>query len=260
MLRRFHPRISFVDICALGALSMVILSTQAHATPMLQLYIEGATYNPVTESWEATPPNSSSGAPFQLWAIGNVGGPGGKGSIFDVRLSVAYDAVKVAPTILLTPGTTGGFGGFTDPSIPTGTGTLLQTVTDGSVPILGNGKPLPSHGIFGSGTHWQEFSLGDFTLSDSPIGDFIGAFPTETTPNSAQINVYDVSVLGGSGLTVHFDLYDTIASANHARFAPFSHDADAEANIIPEPASVVLFGTGALSALALKRRRRKKTV
>ena len=239
---------------------MVILSTRAHATPILQLYIEGATYNPATESWEATPLNSSSGVPFPLWAIGNVDGPGGKGSISDVRLSVAYDAVDEAPTILLTPGTTGGFGGFTDPSIPTGTGTLLQIVTDGSAPILGIDDALPSHGVYGPGTHWQEFSLGDFTLRDSPVPDFIDSFPTETIPEAAQINVYDVGVLGGSGLTMHFDLYGTIERANGARFAPFSHDADAMATIVPEPASVALFCTGALGALALKRRRRKKTV
>ncbi len=72
--------------------------------------------------------------------------------------------------------------------------------------------------------------------------------------------MYGVSVLGGSGLTLHFDLYGSIESANGARFAPFSHDADAVATVVPEPASMVLFGTGALAAVALKRRRRKKTV
>ncbi len=114
-------------------------------------------------------------------------------------------------------------------------------VDDGGAPVLADGTNLPTHGIFGPGTVWYEYSLGDFSLTDSPSGDFIGSFPTEVFPGTGQINVYEVSAVGYSGATLHFDLYDTVVSKNRSVFAPFSHDADAEANIIPEPASYLVW-------------------
>ncbi len=216
----------------------------AQADPVLQLYLEGATYNTNTESWELqSPPGSSSGNPFRLWVIGNVDGPGGHGTINNVRLAVAYDATDSAPLVSLTPTTTGGLGGFFDPSTPINA-SLLQTVTDGSSPILGNGRALPPHGIYGQGVHWQEFGLGDFELTDSPVADFISSFPDAPDVGRGQINVYDISVLNGSGMSLHFDVYNTIEGSNHARFAPFSHDADGDTNIVPAPAAGMLAMVG----------------
>lgn len=239
-----------------GQLALVVgcvlaASGVARAVPTLQLYLEGSTYNSVTESWELAPAGSSGGAPFRLWTIGNVSGPGGMGSIEDVRLSIVYDKMGPAPTITLTPSTTGGFGGFADPSTPFGTGGLLQTVSNGTTPILGDGSSLPSHGEYGHGRQWQEFSLGDFTLSDSHIADFIDAFPDSPIAMGAQINVYDITVLGGSGLVLHFDLYDTIVASNHAKFAPFSHDA----TIVPIPGGALLGVVGFGMIGWLKKRR-----
>lgn len=239
----------FASVVGLGCLAMAGAST-ALATPKLQLYVEGATYSSVTESWEIA---AGSTDPIRLWTIGNIDGPGGAGPIADVRLSIAYEAVAVAPTISLTASTTGGFGGFADPSTPTGTGGLIQTVTDGSAPLLGNGSPLAGHGVFGIGTHWQEFSLGDFTLTDSPIADFINTFPTAPATMSGQINVYEVSVLNGSGI-LHFDLYDTIVASNHVKFAPFSHDANGT-SIVPVPGAAALAFFG-LSLMGVARKRR----
>lgn len=247
-------------VCALWTLLAV--AGQLAAAPALQLYLEGGTYNTITESWELTPPGSSGGAPFRLWAIGNTGAVG---SISNVRLSVAYSDADLGLSISLTSSTVdiGEFPGiFQDVSLPasvvpsapvtTSTGDVSAdgingvnvggrvVVVNGSRPVLGNGKPLPAHGIYGLGTVWQEFGLGDFTEVDSRIGDFIDSFPTDF-PTMGQINVYDVSVTGGSGASVHFDLYDTIVAKNHAKFAPFSHDADGDANIVPEPASIAVW-------------------
>ncbi len=233
------------------AVALVLLSAarSAEAVPILQLYMEGGVYNPVTESWEITPAGSSSGAPFRIWTIGNISGPGGAGSIYNVRLAAVYDQSVGDITINLTPALMGGagaYGGFTDASLPS-TPVLVQgpTGTAGTVPILGDGKSLPSHGEYGSGRVWQEFALGNFTTANSQIGDFIGGFPTPSSNLAAQINVYEVSVTGDFGqhpFTIHFDLYDTVYAKNHgkSKFAPFSHDADGDATIVPEPGSAAL--------------------
>lgn len=233
----------------------------AVAVPLLQIYLEGAEYDPVTETWVLSPEGSSSGVPFRVWTIGNTAGPGSKGDICDVKLAIAYSAEDLGLQIDLTPSQIGGdgiFGGFVDPSVPDNP-SLLQTVTDGSVPVLGDGSDLPSHDIYGEGTVWQEFSLGNFTLSDSTVGDFVGSFPTELFQDAGQINVYEVSVLGGHGATLHFDLYNHVESKNHAIFAPFSHDADGDSNIAPEPSTGIVWSLlGALGiTIGWCRRKRK---
>jgi len=269
----------------------LILSTAqpVFAVPILQLYLEGAEYNEQTESWELSPVGSSSGAPFRLWVIGNVDGPGGKGTVFDVRLAIAYDEADLGLEIDLQSTTSDGFGGFSDATLPiapvqgiadirtdkglldtssTGTGTD-GVVNDGSIPALSNGRALPSHGEYGPGVVWEEFRLGDFSSTEDSIGDFIGSFPTDITHDAGQINVYEVRVSGGSGATLHFDAYDSIQGKNKARavFAPFSHDgvaeggSDADANIIPEPSSLLIYGGLLLCGIAMLawRRRRSQT-
>ena len=245
----------------LVAVSVLIVGVAGHveAEPLLQIYLEGGTYNHETESWDLTPEGSSGGAPFRLWAIGNVAGPGGKGTIGSVRVSFAYDAgYEPLPQLLLIPSTTGGdYGYVTDPSTPVAP-EFLQRVTNGSSPVLDGGKPLPAHGIYGPGTVWQEFLLGDFTLTDSPIGDFIGEFPTSFTESAGQINVYDVYVNEGHGATVHVDLYNHIEGANHGKFAPFSHDGDGDVHVIPAPSTLVGLVTMAATGLFIAWRRRLK--
>jgi hypothetical protein len=234
-------------------------ASQAHAVPILQLYLEGGTYDPVSETWVGT--GSSNGDPFRLWAIGNVDGPGGKGAIYGVKLSAVYDTSVGPVSISITPSTTAGYLGYFDPSAP-GSAALLQTVSDGSVPKLGDGSDLPSHGEYGAGRTWQEFALGNFTLTDSPIGDFISGVPPAGTSGQGQINVYEISVTNFDEhpFTIHFDLYDHYYSQKKAKyvFAPFSHDGegeggvDVDVTIAPEPASTTLFGTAFLGMLGVR--------
>lgn len=242
----------------------VLPATSANAVPVLQLYIEDATYNPVTETWEITRAPDET---LTVWAIGNVDGPGGKGIIYDVRMSFAYDGAvgEDEVYISLAPLTTGGFDGVTDPSTPDD---LLPPIeyTSGQ-PLLSDGKPLPSHDltdsgtVFGEGTFWQEFLLGDFALTDSPIADFIGIFPTAFIEESAQINVYEVAVTGLlAGSWLHIDLYNSVEGKGHTKavFANASHDAGNTVSV-SEPASLALFSFGLAGIGFFMRRPRKQT-
>ena len=255
----FMARIASVVL----AFTLILASAGVGAIPVLQLYIEGGTYDQTTDTWVL-----EDGPTFRLWAIGNTYGPGGaNGAINGVRLSAAYaHPASAQPAITIMPTYVGGTGYYTngpvtfvDPSLPVAP-TFLQTRTDGSSPVLGNGSPLPAHGIYGAGTDWQEFGLGNFTLADSPMADFILGFPSLTS-GTGQINAYDVTIASDDpDLLVHFDLYDHVGAANHLKFkfAPFSHDGQGGGGIttvVPEPGGLVLIALG-LAGLALTRRRR----
>lgn len=231
-MKRF---LAVLSICVFGGM-------QAQAIPTLQLYIEGATYDTSTETWMA---NFTSGDTLRLWAIGNVGQVG---TISNVRLAVAYDTGST-PTIAITPTTTSL---VADPSIP---GPVGSTRTgSGTQPTLSDGSFLPPHDIYGPGTDWVDYLLGDFTLTDSPIGDFNGALPFPSLfPSTGQVSVYDITVSGVDD--IHFDLYDNIVSGNHVKvkFAPFSHDAGG--NGVPDGGmTVALLGMGVCSLLAVSRK------
>lgn len=244
-------------------------ASTAWSIPELQLYIEGATYDTSTEDWVLDVSTASS---LRLWAIGNVDGEGGAGAISDVNLAIAYDS-GATPTFTLTPSTTGDLHGFLDPSTPQNP-TLTETGADGSVPTFSDGTTfLPTHGVYGTGVAWQEFALGDFTLTDSPMSDFINTFPTEPSPpTSGQINVYEIGYTGLAGSSIHFDLYNNVMSGNggvRLVKAPFSHDATGTGSStssgsssgppgqIPEPSSIALIGLGMLGAGFAYRKRRK---
>ncbi len=220
---------------------MTALPTIAQAEPILQLYVEGGSYDADTQTWVVS---TAQGQSTTVWVIGNVGGNGGQGTISDVNLAVAYDHGTTTPAITLTSTTTGS-SSFVDNST-SAAATLTQTVTNGSAPTLANGASLAGHGIYGAGTDWQEFSLGNFTLRDSPIADFQNAFPTTNGALVGQINAYDIT-FSGTG-TFHLDAYGAIRNGRQVRFAPFSHDAEiTSTHAVPELAGGATGG----SALAL---------
>ena len=230
--------------------ALVVGSASTHAIPELQIYIEGSVYDSVSETWVLAP--SGPLETMRLWTIGNISGPGGAGTIEDVKLAIAYDA-GLTPTFTLTSGATDGFGGWIDPTIAP-TATYNQTVTDGSAPLLGDGSPLPTHGIYGSGTAWQEYLLGDFIETSSSIADVIETFPVNPAELGGQVNVYELAWTGLSdGSVLHFDLYNSILSGSHAAytFAPYSHDGE---TLVPLPGATVLAAIG-FGCVGLVRRR-----
>lgn len=64
-------------------LSFAGLSLPAAAILLLQLYIEGATYGSDLEGWPA-----DGNQTVRVWAIGNVAGPGSKGTMRKVRMAI----------------------------------------------------------------------------------------------------------------------------------------------------------------------------
>ncbi len=245
-------------IAAVLLFLLLAAAGNARAEPILQLYLEGGIYDSATESWYIAPPGSSAGVPFRLWVIGNTAQAG---IIHDVRLSLAYAAeyrtgerdlsVSFSPSAATL---------ISDPSVPTAP-TFIQYGAAGTVPLLGDGSPLPPHGVFGPNTVWQEWLLGDFELKDSPLGDFVGSFPTSWKANAAQVNVYDVAIQfsngdSAHGVQVHFDVYNHVEGGNHVKykFAPFSHDADGTVDVVPAPpALVALMGMGVFLPFGARR-------
>ncbi|VAV84930.1 hypothetical protein MNBD_DELTA01-858 [hydrothermal vent metagenome] len=228
----------------------------ALAVPVLQLYIDGAAFDPSTETWVSTE------STFDLWVIGAVDkntarfeesdGSYTGNIIKDVTLAMAFTGS--GGTITLTPATTGI---LSDPSTP---GAPVSYESSGALAL--ENPPLAKHGIYPS--VWENYSLGDFTLEDSPVGDFADpgtgyVFPT-SFPNSGQINVYKVAVTGWE--SVHFDAFAPLSygavpadgpGAYH--IAPYSHDAGY--NVVPEPGTYILLGSGLLGLFFLRKKLKK---
>ncbi|MEZ8220838.1 PEP-CTERM protein-sorting domain-containing protein [Candidatus Fervidibacteria bacterium JGI MDM2 JNZ-1-D12] len=221
---------------------VIVGVSKVAALPTLQLYIEGATYDPEDETWVVTK------SEFILWVIGDVQQ---FGTIYDVKLAAAVKSNEEGSISLIpTKASVSDVQDKNEPSPPVPTSNFPSP--DGAIPQMGNGRDLPTHGVYGPGVKFYEWSLGDFNLTDDAlIGDFSYGFPTNF-PRWGQINAYIVKISGFSW--VHFDAYDHVVRSNNKAkyvFTPFSHDA----LHTPEPSTWVLLLTGGV--LLLRRRKGK---
>ncbi|MHC4402256.1 MAG: choice-of-anchor N protein [Planctomycetota bacterium] len=219
--------------------------------PALEIYLEGGSFDANTHTWVVTSPSLPGGSPVRLWAIVDGVAPAGTSVFEDVRLAVAYSEKDLGLVISLTPsqldiGSSATLDGLIGPAktpvLNTVVGTSLGlvgtdsdgVVANGGAPLLADGTPLSAQGVYGPGTVWQEFSLGDFPLSDTPLALPDASLPTDVVAEVSHVSVYDLTLVGGHGARLHFDLY---GSARDQESGVFSSEATVELLVAPEPAS-----------------------
>ena len=213
---------TFLGLFGVFMLLAIVAPQPAWAVPDLQLYVEGATWDPQTETWV------TASATFNLKVL-----------VANHTLDGVYVAVAIPPDDDPTSGTV---------KMGPGMGTLVPISTDKGVPIMGNGKPLPGHGIYP--TYFGTYYLGTLVpTAATPVQDMQpgGAGGWSTL---GHVETIPVTISGFS--SVHFDVYNHTAGDMKVRFAPFSHDAE----YTPEPGSLLLLlsGSGGILGLGFCRR------
>jgi hypothetical protein len=208
-------------------LFLLLISSQTWAIPTLQLYSPGSTYDSSSETWIIDSNN------FDLWVVianNNIDG---------LMLSAAVPDNESGSI-----------------TIKNGTSTISGSFSSNSTPITGNGTPLQPHGIFPS--DYYLYTLGDFDVSSSTqVYDYSpGNFDTGDSTANGYIIDLSISISGYS--SVHFDAFDHVICNNNVKykFAPFSHDA--EGNPVPEPATMLLLGSGLIGLGAFGRKKIRK--
>ena len=223
----------------------------AHAIPKLQIYIPGADYDQETETWII---NSYD---YDLWVIG------AHEEISDVKIALAVptnengtidvtwkqgELIDDNEVIVKKPN----LQETLDETINYSTDPYISFVEDGT-PTMGNGDPLPPHGVFP--ISYYEYIIGDFGIGDT-VYNYI---PGDEWMNEAQgeTKKFGISVSGYT--TVDIVAYDHYLQANEKAkyvFTPFSHDGGSQ---IPEPATLLLMGSGLIGLAGLGRRKFKKS-
>ncbi len=210
---------TFLGFCGVFMLLAIVAPQPAWAVPDLQLYVEGATWDPQTETWVT----ATSSFDLQVLVANHV--------IHDVYVAVAIppDGDPAGGTVTLG-------------------GSPVTISSSLGVPIMSNGHALPGHGLYP--TYFGTYFLGDLVpTAATPVQDKQpgggGGWST-----LGLIVTIPVTITGFAA--VHFDVFNHIDGESRVRFAPFSHDTE----YTPEPGSLLLLlsGTGGILGLGACRR------
>ena len=231
---------NFISIFILLGLS----ATQVLAIPVLQLTIDGGTYNTSTET------TVTSNKIFNLYSLLTADSAAG-----DYRLSVAV-IPKMAEVA------SGDYGSF---KLNGNTFNVTADMIFGAPPekALMNKDELPSHGIYD--TYYLEY---DFkfdppnTSSSYNVVDpsNVGVAPSARLGTGAFWNLFAFDVTKMT-IGLHFDLYKVdpltgLMLSGNGSFAPFSHDAEdgPSGNNVPEPQSLILLSMALIVSVFASRR------
>lgn len=223
---------------------------EASALPALQLDIAGGGYDYGTETIV------TSSDTFRLYALIK---PDSKNTLSDTY----YISAALTPQV--KSGSSLGSFVFN--------GTTVNATTDmyyGVPPLEANlafdSGDLSKHSIFP--TYFKEFGF-QFSSANRITGynsqdraQSGGAINTAYASNgSMYYAMFDVDVSSlASGYEVHFDLYNTAVKngdTDVTKAAPFSHDAETTSHSVPEPATLLLMGSG-LTGLYFSRKLKRK--
>ena len=233
---------------ALTLLALVWVSTTtAFAIPTLQLNIGGGSYNSTTQTIVA------GSDPFRLFA-------------YLIPDSDSLANSNYFLSMALTPRVGPAAGNYGTVKVNGNTVNVTADMTYGTPPA--GALDLQSHGIFQ--TFYKEYGfnfVGDSQTNPFNVQDFPGRVPSAGA--GMYYHSWDIDTTGlDSHYEVHFDLYQ-IGQVTHGRntstdiveFAPFSHDAESgpgdnvTTHDVPEPSTLMLFGTGFVALGAAMRRR-----
>ena len=248
-------------LVAITAVCGVFLTAPAaFAIPALQLDILGGTYDTETETIVAT------SKVFTLYALLNT--LNGRVDPTDTYFVSAAVVPRTTPAGVY--GTFDFDGDDLTGIAPVGNGDTTIEVTGemafGTVPFETyegfDPGDLATHGIFE--TFYTEFAFtfdSDNTAALYNAQDTPGAGPSSVDMGPLLWSAFTVDTHHLSDdLLIHFDLYSVRATDDsfdpdydRHLFAPFSHDAQS----VPEPSTMLLFGTGLLGLIAYARRRKE---
>lgn len=236
------------------------VSFQSWAIPNLQIYIPGATYDTNSETWII---NSYE---YELWVVG------AHLDVLDVKMALAVpeDEDGSIQVGWLDP-TVSDYGSGSVSSLTlseTGGGMMpyesYRTSYDGSdpdpstfgfgsgIPLDGDDNPIPGGGVFP--TDFYEYFIGDLIIDETVQNYIPGDEWGDTAPG--DIKKFDISVSGYSWVDIV--AYDHVIKSNSkAKYVvtPYSHDG--ESTPIPEPATMLLLGSGLIGLAWFRKRFRK---
>lgn len=233
------------------SLFVFLMVSAVQAVPTLQLYIDGATYDDVTQTWITT------ASSFDLYVIG-------MGSMDNVMLSMALEGLSESD----------------DPSVasvdidgipyPTSSWEYGYAPLSNEVKAWNGGRSdLQKHSVYpswytefglindvGGSAFTNEGGIGNVNPDDANANGDPYWLPTDGYISSQQqgwFQSYQIDISGG--FAVHFDLYTLNGDGTIDQFAPFSHDASG--GEIPEPATMLLFGMGLAGAGVVRKLRKR---